>query len=250
MNAAGVVSEVKQVPIAELVPWDRNPRSITNAALAALVRSLEADPSMMQARPVIALLDGRVIAGNQRLRAAAQLGWTTVPAVYVDLDEQRATTWALRDNNPYGDWEEESLATLLAELAADDEALLALTGFSDDDLQALLHAGDGDGITDRGTILELADVSIGDPTHRPEKGELWNVGPHVLVIAGVYDGWPAWAPLLQEGDLLVPYPTPTLPLTERADVNRLVLVQPDPWLAGHLLDKYAAVRGAETIARR
>lgn len=236
------------MPLGDLREWERNPRKITAGALDSLARSLADDPAMMDARPIIALPDGRVIAGNMRLRAAAKLGWEDVPAVYVDLDEQRATTWALRDNNPYGEWEEEALAELLAELSAADFDLL-LTGFGAEELERLLVSLDGvDPITDRGTILELADVSIGDPTHTVERGQVWNVGPHVLVIAGIYDGWPAWAPLLEPGNLLVPYPTPTLPLTERADANRLILVQPDVWLAGHLLDKYAAVRGAHAIS--
>lgn len=250
MSAASPqISEVLRIAVTELKPWARNPRKISPRALTELKRSLEHDPGMMLARPLIALPDGRVIAGNQRLAAAIELGWEDVPTVYVDLDEHTAATWALRDNNPYGEWEEVALAELLSELSQADVDLM-LTGFDANELERLLASIDGDPIQDRGTILELADVSIGDPLHEVKRGEVWQVGAHTLVVAGVYEGWPAWAPLLEPGDLLVPYPTPTLPLTERADSNRLVMVQPDVWLAGHLLDKYAAVRGADTISRR
>jgi hypothetical protein len=47
--------------------------------------------------------------------------------------------------------------------------------------------------------------------------------------------------------LFVPYPTPTLPLTQRSATRPLLMVQPDTWLAGHVLDKYAAVRGEDAV---
>ena len=243
------MTEVRDVPLEELRLWDRNPRKISQAALDSPIASLVADPSMMRARPVIALPDGRVIAGNMRLRAAEQLGWPTVPAVYADLDEPTATTWALRDNNPYGEWDEPALADLLNELRQADVDL-GLTGFTEQALDDLLATFDHPGPpADRGTELSLADVSIGDPKHECERGDRWRVGPHLLVVAGVYDGWPTWLRELEEGDLLVPYPTPTLPLTDKAQKQRLVMVQPDRWLAGHVLDKYAAVRGEGEVER-
>jgi ParB-like nuclease domain len=226
-----------------------NPRTIDRARFDALVRSLEADPSMMAARPLIALPDGTVIAGNMRLRAAKELGWRTVPTVFADLPPERARLWLLRDNNAYGDWHEEQLATLIAELRETGADLL-LTGFAERELDDLIASLDGNGLPDdRGSDLALADVSIGDPAHDCAAGETWALGPHLLVIEPIYDGWQRWIPLLGEGDLLVPYPTPTLPLTQRAQHHRLVMVQPDPWLAGHVLDKYAAVRGEGEIVR-
>lgn len=246
-TAPASVSEVLNVSVDELRLWDRNPRRISQAALDQLAASLLADPEMLRARPIIALPDGRVIAGNMRLRVALELGWPTVPTVYADLDEHTAATWALRDNNPYGEWDEPALADLLNELR-EAQVDLGLTGFSEQALDELLATFDGDGVpTDRGTALALADVSVGDPRHECEAGHTYRVGPHVLVVTSVYDGWPAWRDLLSPDDLFVPYPTPTLPLTSRADRQRLVMVQPDTWLAGHVLDKYAAVHGEDTV---
>lgn len=242
------VTAPAMVPIAKLRLWERNPRSISQTALDRLKQSMDADPDMLLARPCIALPDGRVVAGNMRLRAAQELGWNTVPTVYADLDENRAATWAMRDNNTYGEWDELALAEMLREME-EAQVDLDLTGFVRDDLDRLLDtlnepAGPP---ADRGLELALSDVSIGDPNHEVERGQLWRVGRHTLAVVGIYDGWPTWAPLLEDGDLFVPYPTPTLPLGDRAERSRLVLVQPDPWLAGHLLDKYAAVRGEDGI---
>jgi hypothetical protein len=246
------------LPVTDVIPfcrldalhlWDRNRRHITDAAFAQLKRSMQADPAMMYARPCIALPDGRVFAGNMRLRAAQELEWPTVPTVYADIDENRTATWALRDNNPYGVWDELALAELLHEL--EGAARPHLTGFARDDLDRLLASiAANDEPDERGTDLALADVSIGDPTHKCEHGDVWNLGEHTLIVVGVYDEWQTWCTHLGGDDLFVPYPTPTLPLTVRATNNRLVMVQPDPWLAGHVLDKYAAVRGADTVRKQ
>jgi len=242
------VSELRLVPVSELREWERNPRRISDTRFEALKRSMQADPDMLSARPVIALPDGRVFAGNMRLRAAVELGWESIPTVYADLDETRAATWALRDNNPYGEWDDEPLAVIVSELERAGVDPL-LTGFSQDDFDALIASLEDTTPVDRGEELSLADVSIGDPSHACERGDRWRVGPHLLIVEPVYDGWARWTKELSGDDLFVPYPTPTLPLTKRANTTRLVLVQPDPWLAGHLLDKYAAVKGDEEVAK-
>lgn len=247
------VDPVRPVPLGDLKLWDRNPRLITTERFDSLKKSLAADPSMMEARPLIALRDGRVIAGNMRLRAALELNWDAIPVVYVDLTEDEAITWALRDNNPYGEYDDQALSELLFELQQSDVDL-DLTGFSADDITRIFDGAPPpevppDGPDDRGTDLALANVSIGDPEAAVVKGEMWQLGDHVLVVDDLYDGWPRWIQFLTEGSLLVPYPTPTLPLTVRANTNRLVMIQPDPWLAGHVIDKWAAVRGAKTVSK-
>lgn len=244
-----VIDMLQNVALDELSLWDRNPRVINPDRFADLVRSLSEDPRMMTARPLIAMKDGRVIAGNMRLRAARELGWEEVPVVYVDIDEDRATTWALRDNVSYGDWEDQRLGELLEDLNSRNVDL-SLTGFPEDDIAALfdeMHPENRPQV--RGMDLALADVSIGDPVHVVETGDVWKVGRHHLVCASVYSGWPQFLPYLAGDVLLVPYPTPTVPLTAKADLANLVMVQPDRWLAGHLLDKFAAVRGDDEVEK-
>lgn len=230
-------------------PW--NPRSLPKERIKSLAASISNDPEGLEDRPLIALPDGTVIAGNARLIAARdELKWSALKTVFRDYDATTARLVAIRDNTPWGAWEDEGLVQLLKELE-DAEIDLELTGFTADEVTALFEAGmDEPPPEDRGTDLALADVSIGDPVHQVEKGEVWRVGPHLLVCAEVYDGWTEWVKYLDDPSvLLVPYPTPTLPLTVRAEANRLVMVQPDRWLAGHVLDKFAAVRGAESVEK-
>lgn len=114
-----VASGVRELSLDRLRESERNPRRISAARLEQLKRSLEADREMLRARPVVALPDGAVLMGNMRLRAARELGWKTLPVLTVDLDDERAALWMLRDNQGYGEWDEPLLAELLAEL---DEA--------------------------------------------------------------------------------------------------------------------------------
>lgn len=256
----GKVIERRLANLEELRLWDRNPRRINKDRFESLVHSMRHDPEMFAARPLIALVgvgyapDGTIIAGNMRYRAAQQLEWDAIETVFVTLTEQEAITWALRDNSPYGEWEEQALAELVYELSQAGVDL-DLTGIPPVDLTAMLAdwnpdvPGANDEESGRGKALELADVSIGDPQHQVHRHDVWKVGPHTLVVAGVYDEWNRWTGLLEEGMLLVPYPTPTLPLTSRAQDARLLMVQPDKWLAGHVLDKYTAIHGDDAVSK-
>ena len=159
--------------LSRLREYARNPRRIGAERLDALKRSLTKDPDMLEARPLIALPDGRVICGNMRLRAAQELGWQTIPTLYVELDDVRARTWVLRDNNGYGEWDTDLLPEVLAELATDGVEL-ELTGFAPEFLDDLLRP--------------LAQAAR-DPDEAPElpaepksrQGELYELGPHRLM---------------------------------------------------------------------
>jgi DNA modification methylase len=168
---------VVDVSVASLRPHERNPRTITKNRFDALKRDLVADPEMLRARPLIALPDGRVIAGNQRLRAVQELGWETVPIVYADLGEVRAREWALRDNNPYGQWDEQALAEYLQEMV-EAGAELARTGFSDSELERYLRQASA-----------LVDPEPPPLPEEPESepGEVYELGEHRLLCGDATD---------------------------------------------------------------
>ena len=107
-----------------------------------------------------------------------------------------------------------------------------------------------------GSLLALVNVTVGEPEHTVERGQIWHVGPHLLICCDVLAAWEEYVPLLVElrrsgaEVLLTPYPGPFIPLTLRADKYRLLMVQPDPYIAGHILDQYARVRGDEHVSLR
>jgi site-specific DNA-methyltransferase (adenine-specific) len=170
---------VREVAVAGLRPWPENPRRIRPERLADLKQTLVADREMLWARPLIALPDGTVICGNQRLLAAVELGWETIPTVTVELDRVRARLWALRDNNGFGEWDQPTLAVLLEELRLDGVEL-TLTGFGSGAIDEIL-AG----------IPTLVDPDL--VPDRPARdvvsrsGEIYELGPHRLACGDARD---------------------------------------------------------------
>ncbi len=173
-----------------------------------------------------------------------------------------------------GGWDERTLAEMLTSVAESDPGLLELTGYNADDLDDLIknvtdwgdsgsdehddagEAGEGDEDEEEkarsdGSLLALADVSVDEPRHQVHRGEVWDVGPHVLFVLDPFTEWATYMPELQdEDDLLVWYPMPYAPLVERASTRKFVMVQPDLYFAGHILDKYEAIAGAGSVSRR
>jgi DNA modification methylase len=172
------VSAVHEVTLTMLRPWPENPRTISDHRLTDLKRALAADPEMLQARPLLALPDGTVVCGNQRLLAAVELGWQSIPVITIDLDPQRARLWALRDNNSYGSWDEPALAELLAELRADGVEL-ALTGFADRDLDRILAGITSPIDPDEAPPLPVESTSV--------PGEIYELDGHRLACGDARD---------------------------------------------------------------
>jgi DNA modification methylase len=176
----GTITKTCEVKLSKLTVHPRsNPRMISPARLEQLQRTLTAERDMLQARPVIALKDGTVIAGNQRLLAAQALGWDTIPATFVDLDDERATRWMLLDNRAFGDDDLDAAAVLLAELEGQGSDL-DLTGFAADEIDELLRslrpAKDPD---------EAPPLAAGEP--RSKRGEVYELGSHRLMCGDCTD---------------------------------------------------------------
>jgi hypothetical protein len=89
-----------------------------------------------QQKPIVALDDGTVIAGNGQLLAARKLGWTHIAAVLF-RDRAAARAYALADNRTaeLSRWDDPVLTKQLEELAA--EGRLEGTGFSLDEMMKL-----------------------------------------------------------------------------------------------------------------
>lgn len=122
-------------PIEDLILLPGNPRK---GDVEAVKRSYE---KFGQRKPIVALLDGTVIAGNHQLMAARELGWTRIAVVRVDDDDQTAKAFALADNRTgdLGSYDNDALLQLLQDVAGDGDLLIA-TGFNADDLNDLMIA--------------------------------------------------------------------------------------------------------------
>lgn len=135
-----ILSDLRHLaaPLDELRPMPGNPR---RGDVKAVARSLE---RFGQRKPIVAQMDGTVIAGNHTLAAARSLGWTEIAVVRVDDDPRTADAYALADNrtSDLGTYDNDALVALLAPIAAEDAGLLLATGYDDEDLAALLAEGE------------------------------------------------------------------------------------------------------------
>ncbi len=156
--------------VSELRPSERNPRTISSERLENLKRSLTQDRNFLEARPLLVnSYPGRenvVIAGNMRLRAARELGWREVPVLVVAVPPEVEAQWTLKDNNRWGEYVEEDLAQILAELAARGVET-DLLGFAPDALERLLGLASastpGDGCRLRPDAADAAAEPAGRP---------------------------------------------------------------------------------------
>lgn len=168
--------QIETVPLADLHLDPANARKHGEINLESIIGSLrrfgQAEPLVVHAR------SGRVIGGNGRLVAMQKLGWKTCEIVRVDLDDLEATALgiALNRTAELAEWNEDTLAKLLANLKA--EGAIDGTGFSDEDIDQLLADVEPEIDPD-----ELSDDDIPEPPDEAVTlpGDLWVLGDHRLL---------------------------------------------------------------------
>lgn len=120
-------------PIADLHEDPANARLHPDKNLAAIERSYA---EFGQQKPIVVAAEGKVLAGNGQFRTARALGWTHIAAVVLDADAATQAAYAIADNRTgeTSKWDEEVLLRILDDLP---EPMIEVTGWSQDDLQAL-----------------------------------------------------------------------------------------------------------------
>lgn len=249
------------VPIENLTPMEGNPRK---GDVEAVKKSYE---KFGQRKPIVArrlgisengFATGTVTAGNHQLQAARALKWKEIAVVFIDEDENTAKAFSLADNRTHdlGTYDDAELNTLLKEMEAFDADLFAATGYTNGDIDVLLESLSNGSKEEtamaqegRGELLSLLNVAYGEPKTEVFTGDVWKLGRHILVIADVMKDWEKYVHFLEKGLLFLPYPGPYLALSFKLDKQPSVMVQPNVYLAGHMIDKYISVRGADSVKR-
>jgi len=257
--------EVEVVKLQDLQLDKKNARKHSERNIDAIKESLR---QFGQRKPIVISHDGTVIAGNGTVVAARDLGWVQVTATRIpkDWSPQQITAYAIADNRTaeLASWDTDILIPALVDL--DEAGILDWTGFTQDDLENWESLGldedkgteepqPSEGVDEQGQLLALADITVDEPQHEVNAYDIWTLqvskdGPtHALIVCSVIKEWEMWTDYLQGEALFVPFPDPFITHTDVARNKPLVLVQPDTYLAGHLLDKHAAVFGEHTIVR-
>lgn len=149
-----------------------------------------------------------------------------------------------------GEWDNEKLATLLVEVVNAKEVPIESTGFDGDKIDDLLREigqlGEPSEGSD-GSLLAITNVTIDDPITQVEHGQVWSIGRHKLICADVVTECDLWQMYIAPGCWFLPYPGVYAAMTEKAQTETFIMVQPDTYIAGHIIDKFIEVNGDEQV---
>lgn len=255
--------EIEYMPLSVVEEWPGNPKEHADRDIQlSMGRFGYTEPLMIDER------SGRLVHGHGRLENLLKMkkaGEEPPLRIVVEGDdwlvpvvrgvafnsESEAKAYVLTANKltEKGGWDEAKRDQILAELLEEGgEEALDGTGFEKEEVADLLEQADEEGSD--GSLLSALDVSLGTPRHAVEKGDVWSVGPHFLICCEVMTDWPLWVPFLNDPQtIFAPYPGPFVPLTARAEEHTIIMVQPDTYIAGHILDRYEEIHGEESVNR-
>jgi len=252
------------VKLKELKPDERNPNKGSERGDAMIEKSLR---KYGFGRSIVVDKNMRIIAGNKTHENLLQVGMGE-DAIIVDTDgkrpiihrrtdldlqtDPRARELSIMDNRAGQvslQWDRDVLELL------DNEGLDLTQFWTEEELAQVLSEEGADSMLppSDGSLLALADVTVAEPKHAVQRGDMYKLTgaqTHVMICCEVMRQWPIWKRFLKsEKHLFVPYPDPYAPLTLRAEHNPMVLIQPDTYIAGHLLDRWMEIKGEDSITR-
>lgn len=169
--------ETREIPVKDLHLFYKNPNVGNVEEIAkslkvnGLYRAIVVNAGTHTGRPM------EVLAGNHTLKAARELGWETITAHVLDVDEDQAKRIVLADNRTaeLGQIDPEILLELSRDL--DD---LEGTGYSTEDLDALIVDEPVELLGDEDDVPEQV-------VPRAKPGDVWILGDHRVVCGDATD---------------------------------------------------------------
>jgi site-specific DNA-methyltransferase (adenine-specific) len=168
------MNQIESLPVSDLIPYARNSRTHSDEQVTQIAASIR---EFGFTNPVLIDSNGTIIAGHGRVMAAKKVGLTEVPCLRLQhLSPSQIRAYVIADNKLAlnAGWDDEMLKAEL--LTLQEEGFNTdLTGFSDDELNALLSSEIIEGQTDPDEIPE--------PPVEPvtKLGDIWVLGNHRLM---------------------------------------------------------------------
>lgn len=121
---------------------------------------------------------GRVVGGHQRLKILAELGYTEIDCVVLDIDEQREKALNVALNKIKGEFDVPLLTDLLKNLG-EEGFDVSLTGFEAAEIDELFRDGLPKEVKEDNFDADKAAEEIVTPI--TQKGDVWILGQHKLM---------------------------------------------------------------------
>jgi site-specific DNA-methyltransferase (adenine-specific) len=166
--------KIEQWAIERLVPYARNARTHSSDQVAQIAASIK---EWGWTTPILVDETGNIIAGHGRTMAARQLNIKEVPVMVAEgWSDTKKRAYILADNKLAlnAGWDNEMLALELGELQGLDFDL-DLTGFSAEEIAALMPVELTDGLTDEDAVPEVPVQPV------TVLGDVWVLGKHRLM---------------------------------------------------------------------
>jgi len=166
--------KVERWAIGKLVPYARNARTHSDEQIGQIAASIK---EWGWTTPVLVDETGSIIAGHGRTLAAQRLQMTEVPVMVAKgWSDAKKRAYVLADNKlaMNAGWDNEMLALELGEIG-DLDFDLDLTGFSADEIAALMPLELEPGLTDEDAVPEPPVVPV------TVLGDVWLLGKHRLM---------------------------------------------------------------------
>lgn len=241
----------------ELKKHPENPRLHPQHQIDALQESLDTIGWVDAVK--VNTTTGHIIDGHARVDQAIANN-ETVPVLWITLteDEER---YMLATHDPIAalaEFDSQLLAGLVDTINIESQGLL---GFLEDQIELGVNSEnewdfpgdddeqppdenedewvdtDVDKYGNDGKMLEAVAQIIGNPIHEPKPGDHYQIdGKHHLLIQKISTGHQKYVPLLTPETLFTPYAGPFILQTTKALEQPLVIIQPNLFIAGMILD--------------
>ncbi len=168
------MTNIKQVPVADLIPYVNNARTHSDAQVAQIAASIK---EFSFTNPILTDGDNGIIAGHGRLMAAKKLGLKEVPVIELShLSKAQKKAYILADNKLAlnSGWDSSLLSLELSDLK-ELNFDLSVIGFDDAELAELLAVESIEGLTDPDDVPEVPEEPV------TKLGDVWLLGNHRIV---------------------------------------------------------------------
>ena len=174
LNRSVEMNQIELLLVSSLIPYARNSRTHSEEQVTQIAASIR---EFGFTNPVLIDSSGTIIAGHGRVMAAKKVGLAEVPCLRLQhLSPSQIRAYVIADNKLAlnAGWDDEMLKAEL--LTLQEEGFNTdLTGFSDDELNALLNSEIIEGQTDPDEVPEPPVEPI------TKLGDLWILGNHRLL---------------------------------------------------------------------